>query len=378
MSRFDRYLLSQLLALFGFFSLVLVAIYWVNRAVSLFDQLMGDGQSALVFLEFSALTLPNVIKLVLPISAFVAALYAGNRLMQDSEFVVMQATGFSSARLARPVLIFGLVAAAMMLVLTNALVPLSRAEMRARSADMAENVTARFLRDGEFMHPARGVTLYIRAITPQGELQDFLLEDARNPDRPLIYLAHSAVLARGEDGPRLLLVDGQAQEYDRQTGRLAVTRFDDFTIDIGGMLAATAQRRANADELSTPVLLRAAPEVQEQTRMTAAELQLEGHNRLAQPFLAAAAALAGFSCLLVGSFSRFGPWRQILGAILLGIVVQLVATWSTGWAAEAQGRWPMAYAAPVLGLAASGLLIWWSQRPRRIPRGEAQSGAGAA
>ena len=55
-SRFDRYLLSQLLALFGFFSLVLVAVYWVNRAVGLFEQLIGDGQSALVCLEFSVLT----------------------------------------------------------------------------------------------------------------------------------------------------------------------------------------------------------------------------------------------------------------------------------------------------------------------------------
>ena len=69
MSRFDRYLLSQLVALFGFFALILVAVYWVNRAVGLFDRLLGDGHSALVFLEFSLLMLPNVIRLVLPIAA---------------------------------------------------------------------------------------------------------------------------------------------------------------------------------------------------------------------------------------------------------------------------------------------------------------------
>ena len=39
MSRFDRYLLSQLVALFGFFALILVSVYWVNRAVGLFDRL---------------------------------------------------------------------------------------------------------------------------------------------------------------------------------------------------------------------------------------------------------------------------------------------------------------------------------------------------
>ena len=89
-------MLSQLMALFGFFSLVLVLVYWVNRAVLLFDRLIGDGQSALVFLEFTALTLPNVIRLVLPVSAFAAAVYVTNRLSTESELVVVQATGFSA------------------------------------------------------------------------------------------------------------------------------------------------------------------------------------------------------------------------------------------------------------------------------------------
>ena len=39
MARIDRYLLQQLLSVFGFFGLVLVLVYWVNRAVVLFDQL---------------------------------------------------------------------------------------------------------------------------------------------------------------------------------------------------------------------------------------------------------------------------------------------------------------------------------------------------
>ena len=121
MQRFDRYLLTQLLAVFGFFALVLVLVYWVNRAVALFDHLIGDGQTALVFLEFSVLTLPNVIRVVLPIAAFAAAVFVANRLTQDSEMVVMQATGFSSFRLARPVLIFGLFVAAGLLAFTISL-----------------------------------------------------------------------------------------------------------------------------------------------------------------------------------------------------------------------------------------------------------------
>ena len=105
--RFDRYILAQLLMLFGFFALVLVLVYWVNRAVILFDQLIANGQSATVFLEFSALSLPNVIRVVLPVAAFAGSVYVTNRLMSESELVVVQATGFSPWRLMRPVLMFG-------------------------------------------------------------------------------------------------------------------------------------------------------------------------------------------------------------------------------------------------------------------------------
>jgi len=159
-------MLSQLMMLFGFFALVLVSIYWINQAVRLFDRLIGDGQSALVFLELTALTLPNVIQLVLPMSVFAGAVYVTNRLSSDSELVVMQATGFSPWRLARPVVYYGLLVALFMSVLTHILVPASLAQLKSRERDIAQDVTARLLSEGTFLHPATGVTFYIRAITP--------------------------------------------------------------------------------------------------------------------------------------------------------------------------------------------------------------------
>ena len=189
MSRFDRYLLSQLVALFGFFALVLVSVYWVNRAVGLFDRLLGDGHSALVFLELSLLMLPNVIRLVLPIAAFAAAVFVTNRLTQESELVVMQATGFSAFRLARPVLYFGAIVTALHLVLMNLLVPWSGAMLAEREAALSENVTARYLNEGQFMHPAAGVTIYIREITPEGELRDLFLADDRSEVERTTYTA---------------------------------------------------------------------------------------------------------------------------------------------------------------------------------------------
>jgi len=49
-----------------------------------------------MFLEFTLLALPYVIMSVLPISAFVAAVYVTNRLSSDSEIVVLQTVGASA------------------------------------------------------------------------------------------------------------------------------------------------------------------------------------------------------------------------------------------------------------------------------------------
>ena len=170
MAKFDRYMLSQLLVLFGFFALVLVAIFWINRAVVLFDRLIGDGQTALVFLEFTALGLPRLIVTVLPIAAFAGAVYVTNRMLSDSELTVMQATGSSPWRLSRPVLVFGIIVALGMATLSNFLVPMAQAQLKEREREIAQNITARLLTEGTFLHPSSQVTFYTRVIDADGVL----------------------------------------------------------------------------------------------------------------------------------------------------------------------------------------------------------------
>jgi lipopolysaccharide export system permease protein len=373
-SRFDRYLLSQLLALFGFFSLVLVAVYWVNRAVGLFDQLIGDGQSAIVFLEFSLLTLPNVIRLVLPVSAFAACLYAVNRLMQESELVVMQATGFSAFRLARPVVWFGVMVVVMQLVLVNLLVPLSQTRLAERSAEVSENVTARFLNEGRFMHPAKGVTIYIREISQLGELNDLFLSDERNAGERVIYTAQKALIVRGESAPRLVMLNGAAQRLSRDDKRrIAVTRFSDFTLDLSGVIGGTEGRKRQVRELTTWELIESDPALLESTGSTAVEFRAEVHGRIAGSLLGLAAPLLGFAAMMLGGYSRFGLWRQIGLAIVLLIFLQMVNTAATGAVLKSDGAWPLVYAAPLLGTLAGVALLWWAQRPRRLRRDPAEA-----
>ena len=365
MPRFDRYLLRQYLILFAFFTLVLVMVYWVNRAVTLFDRLIASGQSAMVFLEFTALALPSVIRLVLPVSAFAAVVYVTNRLMAESELVVVQATGYSPWRLARPVLYFGLSVGLMMSVLTHYAVPAALTELSKKRIEVAEDVTAQLLNEGQFLHPAPGLTFYIRQITPEGELQDIFLSDARRPDQRTTYTARSALIAREDSGPKIVMFDGMAQTLNRETRQLTTTEFANFTYDLGAVIPISRATQPDPRQLPTLILLSPTPELVDATWGSRARMIYEGNIRFSHALLAVAAPLVGFSILMLGGFSRFGMWQQIVIAIVVILLIDTLDKSIARYARRDPALWPLAYAAPSLAILGSAVLLWVASLPQR-------------
>ena len=367
MKRIDRYILKTMLILFGFFALVLVAVYWVNRAVSLFERLIADGQTAMVVLEFTLLTLPMVISVVLPVAAFAATAYGTNRLSGESELVAMQAAGLSPWRLARPVLVFGVIIAMMVAVLVHALVPMSRDRLAERQAQIAENVTAQVLNAGVFQYPANGITLFIRDITPLGELEGLFLEDARDPANVSSYSAERALLVKSDTGPKLVMVNGVIQSLLQTDAapRLSVTRFADMTYDLGALMGASSTRGRDLRDYSTAALLRPDQALLDATGATPERARLEAHSRIAQPLLSPVAAMLGFATLLVGGFSRFGVWRQVGWAVVALIFVQLLTNWAANRAGENPAQWPLVYLPAVVGAALCVALLMIAAGPSR-------------
>jgi len=373
LAKFDRYVLSQLMVLFGFFSLVLVLVYWINRAVALFDQLIADGQSFNIFLEFSALSLPSVIQIALPLASFAAAIYVTNRMTTESELTVVQAAGYSPFRLARPVLYFGLIVALLMSILMHFLVPMSLTKLSERQADITQNVTARLLTAGQFLEPTNGVTFYVREITPTGALSDIFLSDTRSANRQVTYTASQAFLVRGQGTTQLVMIDGMIQTYSAADQRLFTTTFDDFAFNIGALTGGESSGGRRDRELSTPELLNPTPALVAETGRSAARLISRGHDRFSQSLLGAVAALVGFSALMVGGFSRFGVWKQIVFAILLIILVKAFETVGLNIARSSPELWFATYLQNIIGFMIVWFLLFWAGRPylfkRRIKEG---------
>ena len=351
MSRFDRYLFTQYFLMFGFFSLILLFIYWINKAIALFDNLISDGQTFLVFLEFSILTIPPIIPIVAPLAAFAAAIFVTNRLKNDSELTIMQATGFSPLRLSRSIFLFGLVVTIILMIISHYLIPKSNNILLKRQNEVASSLNAKLLKVGSFIHPQNGVTFYIGGISTSGVIEDVFVLDERNKDREIIVTSKSGYLITNNNNPILVLKDGIVQNYDLKSTNLSTIHFQDLSYDLTSWSVKERMSKAKLLLTYSSFDLFKDPElVSILTDSSPISVLEELHSRILTPLLALIAALIGFSALMIGDYSRFGASKQISVGIVILILIKLSESYGNELMLKSQGNWLALYLPVLIGI----------------------------
>ena len=369
MSRFDRYLFTQYFLMFGFFSLILLFIYWINKAIALFDNLISDGQTFLVFLEFSILTIPPIIPIVAPLAAFAAAIFVTNRLKNDSELTIMQATGFSPLRLSRSIFLFGLVVTIILMIISHYLIPKSNNILLKRQNEVASSLNAKLLKVGSFIHPQNGVTFYIGGISTSGVIEDVFVLDERNKDREIIVTSKSGYLITNNNNPILVLKDGIVQNYDLKSTNLSTIHFQDLSYDLTSWSVKERMSKSKLLLTYSSFDLFKDPElVSILTDSSPISVLEELHSRILTPLLALIAALIGFSALMIGDYSRFGTSKQISVGIVILILIKVSESYGNELMLKSQGNWLALYLPVLIGILIFSFMILLASNQKLLGR----------
>lgn len=357
MSTLDRYIFRQLVVVTAMVTLTLTCAIWLTQSLRFVELIVNRGLTIGTFFYLTMLLLPSFLWLMLPIALFTAVVFSYNRLVGDSELVVMRSAGMGPIHLARPALVLAAIVTAISYTLALYFLPLAYRDFKDLEFDVRNDYAGLLLREGAFNNVAAGITVYVRQRDASGDLVGILVHDNRRPTDPVTLVAERGRLAASEDGPRVVLVAGNRQELDRETGRMRFLYFERYSVDLGRVAQRTTERWREPRERYLHELFR--PPQDENDRQSRARLLAEGHNRIVTPLLAVTLTLIGLACLLSGDFNRRGQMRRVVAAIVAAIVVQTMAV----AAGNLMTKWPslagLAYAnAIVPGLIAG----WWLLR----------------
>lgn len=354
----ERYILRQLVVVAVLVTLTLTMAIWLTQSLRFVELIVNRGLSLDSYLYITILLLPSFLTLMLPISLFTSVLFTYNKLITDSELVVLRAVGLGPMQLARPAILLATVVVAFGYLLSLYLLPWSYRQFKDLEYNVRSDFSSILLKEGTFNNIAPGITVYIRERGSDGALQGILIHDNRTPNKAFTLIAESGALAMSDQGPRVVLGAGNRQQID-ENGKLTMLYFDRYSVDLGRVGQTQESRWREPRERYLSELLKQSDDPNDKAYRS--RLIAETHHRFTNPLLGLAFTLISLAALLSGEFNRRGQARRVLAAVALAAIVQ------TGAVAlnNVLVRWPALAPLPYLNVfLAIGLSIWWLFRSR--------------
>lgn len=320
MKKLDVYITKQIMTGFLLVALSLMSMLWLTQSLRFVEMVTDKGLPVYLFVEMTSLLMPRVFAILSPIALFVAVMFVYNRLITDSELIVMKAVGISSVLIARAAIIVGIALALFNVFVLNIGIPAAEKKFHDLEFEVKNSFTKMMLREGAFTSFKNNMTVFIDEFEDDGTVKGILVSDGKKSQEKVVTVAESGKLEYTDAGPKILLKNGTRQVMNRKSGQFSSMTFDDYVVDFGDVSMAKRKSKSVRERSIGELFEQAAKP--STTAKEARAFKAEAHRRILAPLYNLVFALLACTGLLIANFNRRGQGRVILISILAMILVQ--------------------------------------------------------
>lgn len=321
MTTFERYVFRRLAAVFLVTLTALAGVVWATQALRQLDLVTAKGQTIVQFVGMTMLAMPFLVLAIAPFALLIALIVVLNTLSNDSELIVINASGASRSVLLRPVLCFAAAVSLLCATLSLVLAPAGLAALRDEITQVRVDLVANIVRPGRFIGIEDGLTFHIRNRGGEGQLDGLLMHDERAEDTVFTYEAARGQIVEAADRTLLVMQDGTIQRRTRANGSISIVRFQSYAFDLSSMVPTGTVSTYKSSERSTLDLL-GPDEDDAYAAGNRNRLVAELHDRLSQPLYPLAFALIVYLFAGEPKTTRQNRHLSILAALVLAILLR--------------------------------------------------------
>ena len=255
MSRFTTYAIKEISSSFLFLSILLSGIIWLGQGLRHIDLLTTNNVSIDMYVSYVVLLLPKILLLTLPICVFLSILFNLNRSRNDSELIILSASGKSEKDiLIKPIILFSTIIYLFVLLLSIFVTPSSLKEIRYKIIDIrSSGVHISLLKEKKFISPTRNFTIFLQE-KRNDEIFGLLIHDQSNLDNPQTYIAKKGKFMNINETKFLRLFDGVIQVYSNADNRISEVAFNTYDLNLSPY-ESKENKHIYSDELSTSEII---------------------------------------------------------------------------------------------------------------------------
>ncbi len=356
MTLLERYILKLSFSAFAACLVALTGVIWITQALRELDLLTGKGQTFLIFMTVTGLSLPALINVIAPVALFLATLYTLNKLNGDSELIVMSAGGMPPQRLLRPFMALAAFICVVVGIISVYLMPASFQELRHLFTKIRADFVGTMAKEGQFISLENGITFHYRERSGDALLGIFM-EDLREKDKAIVYLAERGQTVEQGGNAYLVLQKGSVQRKEPNSRDSSIVAFERYAVDLSAFNQEGGEIVYKPRERSTTQLLfpdKSEPLYKEQGGRFRAEL----HDRLSSWLYPLAMMAIAFVALGEARTTRQGRGLAIATAVVAVVLLRILGFAASSAVARTPAAVVAIYAIPLGAILICLLLIF--------------------
>src|ERR1700716_4551966 len=157
------------------------ALMWITQALRDIDLMTNQGQTLFAFIGITGLIVPLLVLIIAPIALMIAVAHVLNKRGNDSELIVMNASGMPPWILFRPFLAVGVVVSLLVAAISIYVSPWGLRELRRWATEVRADLVSNIVQPGRFIKLEERLTLHIRERRTDGQLLGIFIDDQRDP-----------------------------------------------------------------------------------------------------------------------------------------------------------------------------------------------------
>lgn len=361
----ERYILKIAFGAFAASLIALTGVIWITQALRELDLLTSKGQTILIFLTVTGLSLPTLVTVISPVALFIATVYTLNKLNGDSELIVMSAAGIPPRRLLRPFLSLAGGVSLLVAVMTMYVMPSSFQELRDLIQRIRGDFIANVVKEGQFTTLENGVTFHYRERSGGGALLGIFMQDRREADRTTVYLAERGQAFEVNGQNYLVLEKGSIHRQQPNSRDSSIVEFERYAIDLAAFNQDGGEVIYKPRERSTTQLLfpnTQEPYYQFQTGRFRAEL----HDRLSAWLYPLAMMMIAFAALGDARTTRQGRGTAVAAAVVAVVLVRIVGFAASSAVVRSPAAVAAVYGAPLAAIAIAIAVTFQGPRAKAL------------
>lgn len=317
MKKIEGYIQKELAASFAFILSILTITLWIVQSFKFITVFLRSSAGIFSFLKLTFLSLPDLLTIITPISAFISIIVVYNRFQLDREITVLYAAGYSSWDILKPAAQFAAYLTVGIYLISLTILPASFRQMRDMETELKTAFPAVLAQEGVFTSFG-DVTLYVNKKFGN-RLEGILAYIHKDDENPYSIAAKQGEMVIQDGMPKILMADGTRQEKDLKTNEISMLYFDKTIISLVEEGQKANQRRTKKkyekdilELLSFKNFMTSAGQV----------LIAEGFQRLLTPLYSIAFACIALYFMILSPFKRGGNFIPISKAVFFTVLLQ--------------------------------------------------------